>query len=460
MLTAPDNRLETSSGMNRTILRLAIPIILSHISIPLLGMVDTALMGRLGSEIYIGAVALGSILFSFIYWGFGFLRMGTTGLTAQAFGEEDRQESASILGRALIVAGGGGLLLILLRNQIGGLGFGLIQGEEAVEAFAREYFHIRILAAPATISTFAFHGWFLGMQNARYPMILTVFVNLANIGFNILFVVLLGMKSDGVAWGTVCAQYLGLALTAGLFFFRYRDFFALFNMRKILHLTSLKRFFAVNTDIFIRTILLVSVFAFFTSKSAALGSVVLAANQILLQYINLMSYAVDGFAIAGESLVGRFMGARDSLKLNRSARLLLYWGMGFGAFFALAYTIFGRALLRIFTDQPAIIQSAQPFLWWMGLLSIFGSFAYMWDGIYIGATATKPMRNMMLVSTFGVFLPAYYLTIESLGNHGLWLALLLFLVSRGLSLFILSKKRIFQTLNGTRAGIQNHDHKK
>ena len=444
--------------MNRSILFLAVPIIVSHISIPLLGMVDTALMGRLGSEIFIGAVALGGILFNFIYWGFGFLRMGTTGMTAQAYGEKNPKESAAILGRALLVAGAGGLLLILLQNVFGAIGFSLIQGDEVVKTFARQYFNIRIFAAPATISIGAFHGWFLGMQNARYPMVLTVFVNLANIGFNILFVVHFGMKANGVALGTVCAQYLGMVLTVGLFFFKYRDYAVLFKRARIFRFSELKRFFSVNADIFIRTICLVSVFAFFTSKSAAIDSVVLAANQILLQYISLMSYAVDGFAIAAESLVGRFIGSREIQRLKSSVRLLIYWGVGFGAIFAFVYTVFGRMLLRIFTDQEVVIQTALPFIWWLGILSLVGSIAYMWDGIYIGATATRPMRNMMLISTFGVFLPAYYLTISSLGNHGLWLSLLLFLAARAITLQVLSKRKIFLPVSGTRAETQNHNH--
>ncbi|MBN1225039.1 MAG: MATE family efflux transporter [Candidatus Aminicenantes bacterium] len=429
--------------MNREILRLAIPNILSNISIPLLGMVDTALMGRLESEIYIGAVALGSILFNFIYWGFGFLRMGTTGLTAQAFGREDDKECASILGRGLLVALWSSIIIIALQYAIAWIGFTLLQGEPTVEAIAREYFMIRIYAAPATLGLYAFHGWFLGMQNARYPMGLTIFVNGMNILFNIFFVFQLGMKSDGVALGTVCAQYLGLALAAGMFFTRYRYFFHLLERRRILQLAAMKHFFAVNGDIFIRTISLVFVFAFFTSASAAQGSLILAANQILYQYMSFMAYAVDGFAYAAESLVGRFMGAKDLLRLKRIVRLLFIWGCGFGAVFAAAYGLFGRALLRIFTDQPNIILAAVPYFWWTALVTLAGAIAFMWDGVYIGATATVPMRNMMLLATIGVFLPSYYLFISPLGNHGLWLAMTLFMAARGLTLGILAKQSIF-----------------
>jgi MATE family multidrug resistance protein len=436
-------------SINREILRLAIPNILSNVSIPLLGMADTAFMGRLDSEIYIGAVALGSVLFNFIYWGFGFLRMGTTGLTAQAFGANDDRECSAILGRGLLVALSSSIAIIALQYAIARLGFSLLQGDAAVESLAREYFLIRIYAAPATLGLYVLHGWFLGMQNARYPMWLTVFVNTLNVLFNIFFVFQMGMKADGVALGTVCAQYLGLALAVGLFLHKYRLYLASFKRSQILRLKAVKRFFAVNGDIFIRTISLVFAFAFFTSASAALGSMILAANQILLQYLSLMSYAVDGFAFAAESLVGRFVGAKDLKTLKLSVRLLFVWGCGFGAVFAAAYVFFGKTLLRVFTDQPDIIKTAIPYFWWTAIVTLAGSVAYLWDGVYIGATATVPMRNMMLLATFGVFLPSYYLFISPLGNHGLWLSMSLFMVARALSLGLLAKKNIFKFSNST-----------
>jgi MATE family multidrug resistance protein len=432
-----------NNDTNREILRLAIPNILSNISIPLLGMVDTALMGRLDSEIYIGAVALGSIIFNIIYWGFGFLRMGTTGLTAQSYGQGDQKECTAILGRGLLFALGGSILILALQTVIAWIGFSLLQGDEAVKALATQYFYIRIYAAPATLGLYVFQGWFLGMQNARYPMVLTIFVNLLNIVFNIVFVLQMGMKADGVALGTVGAQYLGLTLAVGMVFFKYRPFIAQIERRQIFQLAAIKRFFAINVDIFIRTICLAFTFAFFTSASAAIDSLTLAANQILLQYISLMSYAVDGFAFAAESLVGRYIGARDSTHLRKSVRYLFYWGIGLGGIFALVYGVVGRHLLRVFTDQAEIIQAALPYVWWMVAISLAGSVAYMWDGVYIGATATPPMRNMMVISTVGVFLPVYYLALSSFGNHSLWLALLLFMAARGITLGLFAKRHIF-----------------
>jgi MATE family multidrug resistance protein len=431
------------NNTNQEILRLAIPNILSNISIPLLGIVDTVLMGRLESEIYIGAVALGTIIFNIIYWGFGFLRMGTTGLTAQSYGKGERKEGAAILGRGLLFALGGSILILGLQSVIAWIGFGLLQGDETVKNLATQYFYIRIYAAPATLGLYVFQGWFLGMQNARYPMVLTIFVNLLNIVFNVVFVLQMGMKADGVALGTVCAQYLGLALALGMVFYKYRAFIFLIDRGQIFRLAAIKRFFAINVDIFIRTVCLVFTFAFFTSASAAFDSLTLAANQILLQYISLMSYAVDGFAFAAESLVGRYVGARDSARLRKSVRYLFYWGVGFGAVFALVYSAAGRTLLRIFTDQAEIIQAASPFVWWAVAISLAGSVAYMWDGVYIGATVTPSMRNMMLISTVAIFLPAYYLTVPAMGNHGLWLALLLFMIARGISLGLLAKRHVF-----------------
>ncbi len=430
--------------MNKEILRLSIPIIISNISIPLLGMVDTALMGRMESEYYIGAVALGSLLFNFIYWGFGFLRMGTTGLTAQAFGREDREEIIAILIRGLLVAFFGSAVVILFKGFISWIGFSLIPGEQAIKSLGAQYFSIRIYAAPATLSIYVFYGWFLGMQNARYPMILTILANLVNIGFSVFFVSCLGMKADGVALGTVCAQYAGMMMAFVFFVMKYRHHLKDLKRQLVLRLEPLKHFFSVNTDIFIRTICLVFTFAFFTAASSHMDSLILAANQILLQYVSLLSYGVDGFAFAAESLVGRFTGARDRDRLMLVVKRLFIWGCGMGAFFAIFFGVFGKSLLYVFTDLKAVIETASRFVGWVALISVIGSIAYMWDGVYIGATATKSMRNMMLLSTLGVFLPGYYLFVGLIGNHGLWLALTLFMIARGLSLGLLSSKQIFR----------------
>ncbi|MEO0469829.1 MAG: MATE family efflux transporter [Bacteroidota bacterium] len=428
--------------MNRTILRLAIPNILSNLSVPLLGIVDTALMGRMETESYLGAIALGSIIFNFIYWGFGFLRMGTTGMTAQAYGSEEQLEAATILGRGLWVAGVAGVVILFTQVGIEVLGFQLMQGKEAIKDLGRSYFYIRIWAAPATLAGFVLTGWFLGMQNARIPMIMTVLLNLFNIIFNMVFVYGLGMKSDGVALGTVIAQYLGLAI--GLFFLKkhFPDSLKLLDRKKILNLAEMKRFFTVNADIFIRTVCLIFVFAFFTSQSSGQSETVLAANQILLQYFFVTGFAVDGFAFAAESLVGRFIGAKDKKDLREVLRLLFIWGCGIGLIFSLFYWMFGSSLLSVFTDLEQVQEAARPYLWWIVILPFFGAIAFMWDGVYIGATATRPMRNTMLVATLGIFLPAFYLAFPVWGNHGLWLAMILFIMGRGLFLTFTAPRHI------------------
>ncbi len=434
--------------MNKTILRLAIPNILSNISVPLLGMVDTALMGRMESEAYLSAIALGGILFSFIYWGLGFIRMGTTGMTAQAFGANNPGESIAVLGRALLVGLIASVLLMALQFPLGELGFRLLEGDaqganqNLVKSLAREYYYIRIWAAPATLSTFALTGWFLGMQNARFPMIMTIAINAFNILFNLLFIYQFDMKSDGVALATVIAQYLGAGLGFGLFFWRYRDQLDHLKRATVVQLQSLKYFFSVNRDIFIRTVLLVFSLAFINAQSFALDSLTLAANAILLQYFYTMSYAVDGFAYAAESLAGRFVGAKDTLQLKSAVIRLHVWGFAIGLVFALVYVVWGTELLYVFTDQLLIVERAQPYLGWLVLIALLSPAAFIWDGIYIGATATQAMRNTMIVAVLLLFLPTFYLSIDALENHGIWLSMTVLMVARGGLLTLTAKKHI------------------
>ncbi len=302
--------------MDKQILRLAVPNILSNLSVPLLSAVDTALVGHLDGLYFLGAVALGSMIFNSIYWGFGFLRMGTTGLTAQAFGNEDQREAATIFYRAMLIAGISALSLLLLASPIAALSFYLIDGSPEVEKFAASYFFIRIWAAPATLALFVIHGWFLGLQNARYPLYLSLLVNSLNIVFSVYFVNELGWHSDGVAMGTVCAQYIGLGIAIVMLYRHYRGRLTTFRISEVLQRTALGRFLSLNLDIFIRTLCLVFAFAFFTAKAAAYGDDILAAFTILLQLWHLLSYFIDGFAFASESLVGKYVGARDQKNLD------------------------------------------------------------------------------------------------------------------------------------------------
>ena len=431
--------------MNKRILRLAVPNILSNLSVPLLSSVDTAVVGHLDKVYYLGAIAVGSMIFNFIYWGFGFLRMGTTGLTAQAYGRKDARESHLIFSRAFMVALSSGIVLILLQEFIIFAAFELINSSKEVEYYARRYFLIRIYAAPATLILYVFHGWFLGLQNAKIPLLLTVVVNVLNVCFNLLFIYQFDMKSDGVALGTVVSQYLGLFLAA-VIFYRINSGSYKFILREVIEIEAVKKFFRVNADIFIRTLCLVFVFSFFTAKSAAFGDDLLAANTILMQLWMIISYGIDGFAFAAESLVGKYIGAQDKSKLLKVIRYIFYWGMGIGAVTSVVYYFFDYNLISIFTDKENIILLSLSYFIWTAPAPFINSLSYIWDGIYIGATSTKAMRNSMLIATLIIFLPLYYFTNDLWGNHGLWFSITIFMIARAVTLAAYSRKHIFSVI--------------
>ncbi len=426
--------------MNRQILRLAIPNIISNITVPLLGMVDLAIMGHLGSEVYVGAIALGVIIFNFIYWGFGFLRMGTSGFTAQAYGARDLREMITILGRSLLVALGAGLLIILLQKPIVLLSFYLIHGSNEVEALARQYYDIRIWSAPATLCLYAFTGWFLGMQNARITMAVAILVNVLNIGLNFLFVYGLGMKVEGVALGSLLGQYGGLILAILLFLRYYRKLMKYFQVAALRQWAAFRRFFLVNKDILLRTLFLIVTFSFFTARSAAENDSILAVNTLLLQFLFIFSYFIDGFAYAAESLVGKFTGAKDPVRLRSVIRYLFVWGFLLSIPFTIIYLIWNEPVLRILTDNQSLISLAREYMPWVVAVPLLSFAAFIWDGVFIGATTAAPMRNTLFVATFLVFLPTYFLSRGSIGNHGLWLAMILFMVTRGVMLSIYARK--------------------
>lgn len=409
---------------------------------PLLSSVDTALMGHMDQVYYLGAVAVGGMIFNFVYWGFGFLRMGTTGLTAQAFGNNNSEESVSILGRALLVALAAGLLLIIFKDVIEYLSFLIIPTTGNVETHARIYFNIRIFAAPATLALYAFTGWFFGMQNATIPLIITILTNGLNIGFNLLFIKEFGMKADGVALGTVFANYIGVFFTLWLFRKKYKKLFGYFNLKKILNWQKLKSFFQLNLDIFIRTLCLIFVFSFFTAKSSAGGETILAVNSILINLWTILAYGIDGFAFAAESLVGRFVGAKDIAKFKQAVKLSFVWGIGLGIIISFIFWAFAEPILKIFTDNSGLIVLAMTYMFWTIMAPIVNGFCYIWDGIFIGATATRAMLITALISTFFIFLPVYYFTTPYLGNHGLWLAMIIFMIARGISLSFYFKNHI------------------
>ena len=430
--------------MNRKILNLAIPNIISNLSVPLLGAVDTALVGHLEEAYYLGAIAVGSMIFNFIFWGFGFLRMGTTGLTAQAFGEENQTDSIMTLARALTVAIVFGILIVLFQKWIADLSFWLVEASPEVEHYTRIYFEIRIFTAPATLSLYAINGWFLGMQNARYPMIVTVFLNSLNIGLDVLFVYGMGMTVDGVAIGTLIARYAGVTLAVVLLIYKYHRWLSGYVQDLLLEVKALKKFFSVNRDIFIRTLCLIFTFSFFTAKSAEFGDVVLAANSILLQLWMIVSYGTDGFAYAAESLIGRYTGSDQQKRVRLAIKYCFIWGTSIGVIASLVYALFDVHILGIFTNQQDVIDTAMVYFLWTVAGPTVSSFSYIWDGIFIGATATGPMRDSMIVATLIVFLPAYAIGVHYWGNHALWLSMTLFMLARGATLTYFAPKHIFK----------------
>jgi len=428
--------------LNRKILNLAVPNIISNLSVPLLGTVDTVLIGHLGKAYYLGAIAVGSMIFNFIFWGFGFLRMGTTGMTAQAYGEENHTDSIMTLARAMAVAVFFGVLVVLLQHWIADLSFWLVDASSEVERFTHIYFNIRIYSAPAVLGLYAINGWFLGMQNARYPMIVMVFLNSLNIVLDVFFVYSLGMNVDGVAWGTLIARYAGFLLAAILLVTKYSNWLDGYVHKLLWEVEALQKFFTVNRDIFIRTLCLIFTFSFFTAKSATFGDLILAANSILLQMWMIVSYGIDGFAFAAESLVGRFTGSAQQEQLKSAVKYCFIWGIGIGIFASSIYAIFDNQILYLFTDQQDVIEAALAVYGWTIAGPAISSFSYIWDGIFIGATATGPMRDSMIIATIGVFLPTYGMGVYYLGNDAIWLAMTLFMIARGLTLTFYAPRHI------------------
>ena len=426
--------------MNRKILQLAIPSIVSNITVPLLGLVDVAIVGHLGSASYIGAIAVGGMLFNMIYWIFGFLRMGTSGMTAQVYGKRDLTEVV----RTLLRTVGVGLLISLglwiLQSPILRGAFVLIDATEEVKRWASLYFNICIWGAPAILGLYGFAGWFIGMQNSRFPMFIAITQNIVNIAASLCFVFVLGMKVEGVALGTLIAQYAGLLMAFALWLKYYGRLKAYIDWNGLWGGEEMRRFFSVNSDIFFRTLCLVAVTTFFTSTGARQGDVILAVNTLLMQLFTLFSYIMDGFAYAGEALAGRFIGAKNDVGLRRCIRLLFLWGIGLSLSFTILYAFLGRDFLGLLTNDTSVIEASGDYFYWVLAIPLCGFSAFLWDGIFIGATATRQMLYSMLVASATFFI-IYYLFYRSMGNHALWMAFLGYLSLRGGMQWILWRYR-------------------
>lgn len=409
--------------------RIAAPIILSNVTVPLLGAVDTGVVGQMGAAAPIGAVGLGAVVLATLYWLFGFLRMGTTGLAAQAHGAGDRQESAAVLGRALIVAGLAGAALVALQVPLFALALAIAPGGAEVEALAQQYLAIRIWGAPATIALYAINGWLIAAERSRAVLLLQVWMNGLNIILDLWFVLGLGWGVGGVATATLIAEATGLALGLWL----CREGLARIHRPRLLDRAALRRMASVNGDIMVRSVLLQGAFTSFLFLGAGQGDVTLAANQVLMQFLEITAYALDGFAFAAETLVGQAVGARNRAALDRAARLSAQWGGAGAAALALGFALTGPAVIAVMTTAPEVRAAAHTFLPWLIAAPLIGVASWILDGLFIGATATREMRRMMIVSV-AVYAAALVLLLPAFGNHGLWAALMVLNVTRGVTL--------------------------
>ena len=399
---------------------------------PIISAVDTALMGGL-SVLHLGAIGLGSMIFNFIYWNFGFLRMGTTGMVAQAHGKKLNSEVAKIGIRSLLIALVISALLMILSSGIYELSSVALNISNDQTSLVKEYFMIRIWAAPATICLYVIMGWFFGLQNVIYPLIVTLLINISNAFLSFYFVMSLGMEIRGVAYGTVIAQYLGLALSLVLVTNKYKDYFKVSINEIRGKLADWSSLFTVNSFLFIRTVCLTFAFAFFYAQSSKEGAIILATHVVLLQFSNWISYGIDGFAFASESMVGKYYGANDKASLKKTIDLTFMWSFLLAAFFALFYYGFEMSILNIFTEDGNVINLALEYRIWMLILPLAACSCYIWDGIYIGLTAVKSMMVAMVISLL-FFLAYFYLIVES-GYSNLWIALIAFLFIRGVLQF-------------------------
>lgn len=414
--------------MNKQILRLAVPNVISNLSIPLLSTVDTILMGQLSAK-HLAAVGISSMIFNFFYWNFGFLRMGTTGMTAQSYGRGDNKEISLILYRSLFLAAIIALLLLVFQQAVLFSSSYLLNVGNNYALLVQQYFSIRIIAAPATLALYSLIGWYFGMQNAIIPMIVTISINIINIFLSLYLVQYWNMDINGVAYGTVVAQYFGL-LIAVIYLYKFKTKLKRTYITEILKWIEVKKFLNVNKDIFFRTICLTFAFAFLYSQSAKGGTISLAVMVVLLQFLNWMSYFIDGFAFAAESLVGKYFGKKDSKLLFKAVNYSIYWGSILSLLVSFIYYIGGDYILTLFSDDQLVIDEASNLMIWTIVMPIAGYLAYIWDGVFIGLTKVKAMRNSMIISLFIYMILFYSLNITSL--DGFWITFLVFLTSRGL----------------------------
>ena len=431
--------------MHKEILSLAIPSIVTNITVPLLGLVDVAIVGHMGDASYIGAIAVGTMMMNVICWLFGFLRMGTSGMTSQAYGRGDSKEAATILFQAIALGAAIGILFVLFQPLLLRLFLFFMRPSDEIRAFASVYFHVCVFGLPAALVMYGLTGWFIGMQDTRTPMTVSIFQNIVNIMTSLLLVYVFGMKVEGVALGTLTAQYSGLLLA--LYILRrkyashYKLLFSQFTLKpgdysSFSYKHTLNRFFRVNRDIFLRTLFLVAVNAAFTSVGSRQGDVILAVNTLLFQFFTLYSYIMDGFAYAGEAICGKYYGAGNMPSFHACIRRLFAWGVIMTVVYTAAYYFGANDILHVLSNEQTVIEASEPYLLWVALIPVAGMGAFIWDGVFIGITDSRGMLLSCFVAAivFAIMLSLFFTT---MGNHALWLALLSYLLARGVMQTIL-----------------------
>ena len=463
---------------DRQILLIALPSIVANITVPLLGMIDVAIVGHMGSPVYIGAVAVGSMIFNLVYWLFGFLRMGSSGMTSQALGRRNFAEVTRILVRSTTIAFSIALLFIILQIPMKWASFALIGPTSDVLPYAETYFFIVIWGAPAVLGLYSLSGWFIGMQNTRFPMFISIIQNIVNILTSLTLVYGFGMRIEGVALGTVIAQYAGFIVAVGLIVRYYgrhlRPTPSPSQREWCLDTSSIQQsnqaplpsggagggFFQINRDIFLRTLCLVAVNLYFTSAGARQGAVILSVNTVLMQLYLFFSYFMDGFAYAGEALGGRTYGAKNALAFHETLRRLWMWTLVVTVGYTLLYIVGGRWIVSLLTDEPQVLEVSREYLWWAWLIPAAGCVAFIWDGVFIGITATRGMLVSSFLSALVFFAishisflfpPSCVPSVASvlrpsasfLENHFLWLAMIVYLAMRGILQTIWYRLRIF-----------------
>lgn len=428
--------------MHKKILKISIPALAANIFVPIMGIVDMSIAGHLGS-IYTSAISVGTTILNLLYWNFGFLRMGTSGLTAQAYGEKNNDELANILLRSILVSLSASILIILLNGIIQKLAFNHMTADAIIEEKASIYLNICIIGVPATMCLYSIKGWLIGLQNTFRPMLIALVSTIINIACSIYFTQALNWGIEGIALGTVVAEYCALIFAILLIREKFKPLIKYVNRKIILEKEKLKKFFVLNGGIAIRTLCLSSVTYFFSYAGTTQDTVTLATNALLLQFFTIFSFFTDGFSYAGEALTGKYIGAREEGNMKTAIKTLFTWGIFISFSFTLIYTLFSQHLLQLLTNDHEILQCAPQYTIWIIAIPLCSFSAFLWDGIMIGATMTKGMVVSMVCATL-IFFATYSIFISTLGNHGLWLAFVLYLMTRGLSQSIYFKHKIKQ----------------